>query len=100
MSPSGSSTSRTLLVRGATVGATTAVASGLGSLAAAAVFARAVLTPDRNRPDDTMVRSVEPGRVTLGVTADCVVPGHYGLWLAGGAGHARLGELRDARPAS
>ena len=93
MSPSGTSTSRTLLVRGATVGATTAVASGLGSLAAAAVFARAVLTPDRNRPDDTMVRSVEPGRVTLGVTADCVVPGHYGLWLAGGAGHARLGEL-------
>ena len=34
-----------------------AVASGAGSLAAAAYFARKVLTPDRHRPDDVLIRA-------------------------------------------
>ena len=59
----------------------------LSSVSAAAYFARRVLTPDRERPDDTEVLAVEDHTVTLGVTADTVVPGRYGLWLDGAEGH-------------
>ncbi|HEU5242116.1 MAG TPA: alpha/beta hydrolase, partial [Ornithinibacter sp.] len=75
------------------MGATTAVASGAGSLAAAAYFARRVLTPDRRRPDDVVVRSVGPSSVVLGANDETVVPGRYGLWTDGGSGHARLGDV-------
>jgi uncharacterized protein len=34
-------------------------------------------------------------RVTLGLTAETGVPGRYGLWLDGGEGHARVGEMLD-----
>nr|WP_156996890.1 alpha/beta fold hydrolase [Knoellia aerolata] len=79
----------------AAVGATTTIASAAGSLAAAAYFARRVLTPERNRPDDVEILDVPPGRVVLSATAETVVPGRYGLWLDGGRGHARLGDLVD-----
>jgi pimeloyl-ACP methyl ester carboxylesterase len=78
---------------GAAVGATTAVASGAGSLAAAAYFARRVLTPDRRRPDDVVVRSVGPSSLVLGANDETVVAGRYGLWTDGGSGHARLGDV-------
>ncbi|MGB7818040.1 MAG: alpha/beta fold hydrolase, partial [Ornithinibacter sp.] len=61
--------------------------------AAAAYFARRVLTPDPLRPDDVVVRAVTPSSVTLEATAETVVPGRYGLWLEGGTGHARLGKV-------
>ncbi|MEO6789858.1 MAG: alpha/beta hydrolase [Ornithinibacter sp.] len=86
-------TARRVATAGAAVGATTAVASGAGSLAAAAYFARRVLTPDPQRPDDVVIRKVGPTSVTLETTAETVVPGRYGLWLDGGRGHARLGEV-------
>lgn len=77
---------------------TSALAGGLGSLAGAAYFARRVLTPDRRRPDDVEVLAIHGDGVVLGATEETVVPGRYGLWLDGGAGHARIGEILDTDP--
>ncbi|MBR7742432.1 alpha/beta hydrolase [Phycicoccus sp. BSK3Z-2] len=82
-------------IAGAAVGGTATVASAGGSLAAAAYFARRVLTPDPFRPDDVVVREVEDDAVVLDTTAETVVPGRYGLWLDNGRGHARLGDVTD-----
>lgn len=71
------------------VAATTLVSS----VGAAAYFARKVLTPDRERVEDTHVLAVDGDSVTLGATPDSVVPGRYGLWLDGDRGHARLGDV-------
>lgn len=84
---------RPVLMRAAVVGATTLAASGAGSLAAAAMFARGVLTPDRHRPDDTVILACADDEVVLELTPDTVVPGRYGLWLDGGSGHARVGDV-------
>ena len=66
-----------------------------GSLVTATYFARKVLTPDYRRPDDTAVLAVAPSEVTLRLGVETVVPGRYGLWLDGGSGHARVGEILD-----
>ncbi len=68
---------------------------GAGSVwvGSATYFARRVLTPDPARPDDTTVHVVHTDSVTLAATQDTVVPGHYGLWLDGGRGHARMGGV-------
>ncbi|MDT0214942.1 alpha/beta fold hydrolase [Rothia sp. ARF10] len=84
---------RRAAVAAAAVGATTTIASAAGSLAAAAYFARRVLTPERQRPDDTEILEVRDGRVLLSATDETVVPGRYGLWLDGGDGHARIGDI-------
>lgn len=91
---------RRVVARRAAVGS--AIASGslagltaASSVTAAAYFARRVLTPDRQRPDDTPVLGVEDGAVTLGVTPETVVPGRYGLWLDGDEGHCRVGDILD-----
>ncbi len=84
---------RRAVVAGATVAGTTALASASGSVAAAAYFARRVLTPDRQRPDDTMILEVRADTLLLGHSPETVVPGRYGLWLDGGAGHARVGDI-------
>ncbi len=86
------------VVAGAAVGATTAVASGAGSLAAAAYFARKVLTPDRRKPDDVVIRAVGEHTVTLEASVETVVPGRYGLWIDGGHGHVRLGDVVGLDP--
>jgi pimeloyl-ACP methyl ester carboxylesterase len=85
-------------VRRAAVGAATTAGwvtalGAVSSVSAAAYFARRVLTPDRERPDDTEVLAVDDHTVTLGITADTVVPGRYGLWLDGTDGHCRLGDV-------
>ncbi len=87
------SRTRRAATAGAAVGVTTAVASGAGSLAAAAYFARRVLTPDRQRPDDVVVRAAGRRTVTLGCTPETVVPGRYGLWIEDGWGHVRIGDV-------
>lgn len=91
-------TGRRELVRRAAIGA--AITGGsvtalgaLSSVSAAAYFARRVLTPDRQRPDDTEIREVSEHSVTLGLTADTVVPGRYGLWLDEARGHCRVGDV-------
>jgi alpha-beta hydrolase superfamily lysophospholipase len=70
-----------------------ALVGGLSSTVAAAVFARKILTPDPRRPDDVVVERVGDGSLVLGATPETVVPGRYGLWLDGGAGHARVGDI-------
>ncbi|HYN29513.1 MAG TPA: alpha/beta fold hydrolase [Dermatophilaceae bacterium] len=82
----------------AAVGAGTAAAAGTGSVAAAAWFARRVLTPEHAKPDDVLVREVGERTVVLDATAETVAPGRYGLWLDGGAGHVRLGDPVGAVP--
>jgi pimeloyl-ACP methyl ester carboxylesterase len=88
------------LVRRAALGAaiTGGSVTALGavsSVSAAAYVARRVLTPDRQRPDDTEILDVRDGSVTLGLTAETVVPGRYGLWLDEARGHCRLGDVLD-----
>ena len=92
---SGPSRSRVAALAGAAVGGTATLASAGGSLAAAAYFARRVLTPDPRRPDDVVVRSVEESSVLLDTNAETVVPGRYGLWLESGRGHARVGDVLE-----
>ena len=72
-------------------------------LAAAATFAlsvamaRTVVTPPRKRKEDTPVLDVDlRGKtITLGPTADAVLPGDYSFWFDSGAGLATLGEIVD-----
>lgn len=77
----------------AALGIGAAVGTGAASLAGAAYFARRVLTPDRRRPDDTLVLAVTSDTVALGLTPETGVDGRYGLWLGEGSGHARVGEI-------
>jgi pimeloyl-ACP methyl ester carboxylesterase len=91
---------RKAAVAGAVAAGSIAAAGAVSSLSAAAYFARRALTPDRQRPDDTHILGVDDATVTLGVTPETVVPGRYGLWLDGGAGHARLGDVVDLDEAS
>ena len=67
--------------------------SAAGSLGAATYFARKVVTPDPSRPDDTQILAVDGGTVTLDLTVETAAPGRYGLWLDGGDGHVRVGEV-------
>jgi uncharacterized protein len=92
---SGGSGARRVAVRGAIGAAVTAVAVGGAVSAAAAYFARQVVSPSESRPDDVEVIGVGAGTVTLRATVETVAPGRYGLWLDGGQGHARLGEVID-----
>jgi hypothetical protein len=67
-----------------------AVGTTLGS---AAYFARRVVTPDQSLPDDVVILAHDDETVTFARSPDPVVPGRYGVWLDGGAGHARVGEI-------
>jgi uncharacterized protein len=74
---------------------------GVAALAAASAtglatyFTRKVVTPLVVKPDDMEILEVHDDRLVLGVTPDTVVAGRYGIWLDGGAGHARIGEILD-----
>ena len=81
-----------MIVVGASSAAVVGAAVG-GSLATATYFARKVLTPDQRRPDDVRILAVDGDEVALAVSPETVVPGRYGLWLDGGAGHARVGDI-------
>lgn len=83
---------KVLLVAGASSAAVVGAAVS-GSLATATYFARRVLTPDHRRPDDVEVLAVDADRVTFAANTETVVPGRYGLWLDGGAGHARVADI-------
>jgi len=90
-----SSQSRAATIRGAVIGASVVVAAGAGVSALATIYARKVVTPDAERPDDVEVLAVGAGTVTLRATPETIAGGRYGLWFDGGAGHARLGEVID-----
>lgn len=73
----------------------TAVLIGTALLSLAVVMARVVVSPPRKRKEDIPILSVDLAdeTITLGASADAVVPGQYSLWFDSGAGHARLGEI-------
>lgn len=79
-------------------GALTATTS-LGSLAVGAVFARKLVTPEREKPDDARVLTVRHGRdgvatsVVFVSTPESEAPGRYGLYWDDERGHARIGEI-------
>jgi pimeloyl-ACP methyl ester carboxylesterase len=77
----------------AAIGTGSVVGAAAGSVVAAAYFARRVLTPDELQPDDVVVLDHDAASVTLAAGPDPVLPGQYGLWLDGGLGHARVGEI-------
>ncbi|GAB3130405.1 alpha/beta fold hydrolase [Glaciibacter psychrotolerans] len=87
------------------------MAVGTGALALAgatalgvliSVMARTVVTPPRQNSDDVRViaADLQAGTLTLQATPDSMVPGHYGFWFSGDAGHARLGEILASDPHS
>ena len=92
---------KVLLVAGASSAAVVGAAVS-GSLATATYFARKVLIPDQRRPDDVEILAVDESRVTFAEGPETVVPGRYGVWLDGGAGHARVGDIveRDGQAAT
>ena len=87
--------SRPVLVAAA-AGTGSVLGAAGGSVAAAAYFARRVITPDELQPDDVEILRHDADTVTFGVTPETVVRGRYGVWLDGGAGHARVGDILHA----
>lgn len=81
--------SRPVLI-GAAATAGSAVGGALGS---AAYFARRVVTPDERQPDDVVILAHDEQTVTFAKAPDPVVPGRYGVWLSGGLGHVRVGDI-------
>jgi hypothetical protein len=75
------------------------VAAGLAAAAAATLFARKVVTPDAERPDDVEVLAVGDGVVTLRASEQTILIGRYGLWQERGGTHARLGPVIEYDPA-
>jgi uncharacterized protein len=86
---------RKLALRAAVAGASSALAAGLAAAAAATVFARKVVTPDAERPDDVEVLAVGDGVLTLRASEETTLIGRYGLWQERGDTHARLGPVID-----
>lgn len=84
---------------GAVAGGTATLLAGAATSAAAAYFARKVVSPPRTRPDDVRVLAVGEGTITFESTPITNSPGHYGLWLEHGTGHARVGPVveKDVR---
>lgn len=93
--PSNRQIARKSLVVAASAALGAATASALGTVGAASYLARRALTPDTLRPDDIQILAVDDGSVTFVLSADTGQPGRYGLWLDGGQGHARIGEVLD-----
>src|SRR5689334_5915388 len=83
---------KVLLVAGASSAAVVGAAVS-GSLVTATYFARKVLIPDHRRPDDVEILAADEASVTFAENPETVVPGRYGVWLDGGAGHARVGDI-------
>ena len=90
-----STPARKAAIAGAVTAGSLLAAGALSTVGAASYFARRVLTPDRQRPDDTQILAVDGDSVTLGVSPDTSAPGRYGLWLDGDRGHARVGAVLD-----
>ena len=70
-----------------------AVLGGAVSMGTATYFAHRIITPEHEKKDDVTVLAVADGGVTVRATPDTTARGRYGLWLDGGVGHARLGDV-------
>ena len=87
------------------VGMLGGAAAGSGvALALATYVVRRLVTPERDRTDNVQILAVDPGSsdrtgtITLARTLDTEAPGRYGIWLNGGRGHARVGEVLAEDP--
>lgn len=89
MDAAGARAATTAAVTGVTLG----LLSAIGSLSLATYFARRIITPEHEKKDDTTVLAVHEHALTLRAEPHTLTPGDYGLWLDGGRGHARLGEV-------
>jgi len=71
------------------------VLAGAAGTVLAAVMARTIVTPPRERADDTVVFDVDlaAATITLAATADSVLYGDYSFFFSAGTGHARLGGV-------
>lgn len=77
------------------------VAGGLAAATAAAgavlttLVSRSVVVPPKHPAEDVRISSVDvnAGTITLGATADTLLPGRYSLWFDRNGGHARIGEI-------
>lgn len=86
--------------RAAAVGTAVAGGAALGgavSMGTATYFAHRVITPEHEKKDDVTVVSTdrEAGTITLRADPQTTSQGRYGLWLDGGVGHARIGEVLE-----
>ena len=95
-----STPARKAAIAGAVTAGSLLAAGALSTVGAASYFARRVLTPDRQRPDDTQILAVDDTSVTLGVSPDTLAPGRYGVWLDGDRGHARVGQVLEVQEGS
>ncbi|MCH8561304.1 MULTISPECIES: alpha/beta hydrolase family protein [unclassified Nesterenkonia] len=93
-------------IRATTLGVGTGLAAGMTLAAAgsglAGYFARAVVTPVRERAEDLEILAVTRGpdgdEVILPITAETVVDGTYGLFFHGGRSLARIGPITTLEP--
>ncbi len=87
---------RRAAVRSTVAGVAVAAAAGTLASAVAAFFAHRLVSPaGPQRPDDVEILAVGADTLTLRAEAETCAPGQYGLWLDGGAGHARVGQVLD-----
>ncbi|GAA3639242.1 alpha/beta fold hydrolase [Kineosporia mesophila] len=89
---------RRLALAAAVAGASSAVAAGVAAATAATVFARRVVTPDANRPDNVEVVAVTDTAVKFRADDETTMPGRYGVWQDGGKTHVRVGEVTRRDP--
>ncbi len=75
-----------------------AAAAGAGWAMTSWYFARRLLTPDQERADDVRVLALDDSKVTFAITPDTTAAGRYGVWLNGGHGHLRVGEVTRIDP--
>lgn len=80
---------------GAAVGGGTALVAGAAVSTLAAYFARQVVTPNWEKPDDVDILAVGDDTVTLQATPATASPGRYGLFTERGKGHCRIGEVLE-----
>ena len=84
------------VIGAAAAGTGSVLGAASGSVAAAAYFARRVLTPDELQPEDLTILRRDDETITFAAAPDPVVAGRYGVWLDGGTGHARVGDIVES----
>jgi uncharacterized protein len=78
------------------IAAMTTIAAAVASV----VVARRVVEVPRRRDEDIRILSHTIDTITLSLTDDTRTPGRYGLFFHQGAGHLRIGEIRELDDAS
>ncbi|WP_394940965.1 alpha/beta hydrolase family protein [Psychromicrobium sp. YIM B11713] len=92
----------TWLLLGAASGATLISLLAAGSSALAGYFARKVVIPEKEQPEDleilAVLREGSELQIVLPATVETTIDGVYGLSFNASAGHARIGAIRSYVP--